>query len=145
MIAAFDDKHQADRVLLQLLELEQVKLSALNDAVVLTKNAAGKIRVKTYHDLLRPVPELSNEIWGGVISAIVFHRSLTIAQEVFDPSFLTQVEANLKPNSSALLVLVQDAESDAVEQALGKFSSELFKTALPEAKQQKIQDSIKNS
>jgi hypothetical protein len=53
-----------------------------------TKNAQGKIRVKAYHDLLEPVGELSNDLWGGILSSVVFHRSLAIAQEIFNPDFL---------------------------------------------------------
>lgn len=142
MIAAFDDKHRADEVLLHLLKLEQSRLSALEDAVVVTKNAAGKIRVKAYHDLLRPIPELSNDLWGGVISAIVFHRTLNISHEVFDPSFLSDVEEQLQPNSSALMVLAVEADSAAVEEALSSLGGKLLKTMLPDVSQQKIQASI---
>jgi len=143
IVVAFDDKHRADEVLLHLLELEQSHLSAFHDAVVVTKNAESKMRVKTYHDLLGPIPELSNDMWGGVISAVVFHRSLSIAQEVFDPQFLIDVEEALQPNSSALMVLVQQPEIPKVEQELANSGGKLLTTALPDANQKKIQAAMR--
>jgi uncharacterized membrane protein len=142
MVVAFDDKHRADEVLLQMLKIGQTHLSALDDAVVVTRNAEGKIRVRSYHDLLSPVPELSNDIWGGVISAVIFHRTLTIAKDVFDANFLVRVEEYLQPNCSALMVIVRDAESAALEQGLASTGGKLVKTALPEANQQKIKASV---
>jgi uncharacterized membrane protein len=86
VIVSFESKFTAEDVLLRLLKLEQENLLDLDDAVVVTKNTAGKIRVKGYHDLTSPVPELGNELWGGIISAVVFHRELEIAHELFDPN-----------------------------------------------------------
>jgi len=143
IVVAFDDKHRADEVLLHLLKLEQAHLSAFHDAVVVTKNVEGKVRVKAYHDLLGPIPELSNDMWGGVISAVVFHRSLGIAQELFDPQFLSDVEAALQPNNSALMVLVQEPEITKVEQELANSGGKLFSAALPDTHQQKIQAAMR--
>ena len=103
-----------EEALLRLLRLEQEHLLALDDAVVVIKNTEGKIRVRAYHDLTEPTPELGNELWGDIISAVVFHREVEIAQDVFDPNFLLTVEASLQPNSSALFVLVRSGELEAV-------------------------------
>lgn len=138
VVVNFDSKHRADEVLLDLLKLEQAHLSDLEDAVVVTKNAAGKIRAKAYHDLVQPVPELSNELWGGVLSGVVFHRSLQIAQAVFDPDFLARIEEALQPQTSALLVLVRSAEAEKVVAALSQWGGKLSQTTLPETSQQQL-------
>lgn len=142
VVVNFNDKYKADQTLLELLKLEQAHLSDLEDAVVVIKNADGKVRVKAYHDLLEPVPELGNDLWGGPISAIVFHRSLAIAQEIFDENFLIQVETALKPNTSALLVLVRSAEVDRVVHKLNEFDGKISRTVLSEKSQQKLRSSI---
>jgi uncharacterized membrane protein len=143
VVVGFDDKFQAEEVLMRLLEHEN--LIALDDAVVVTRNKAGKIRVKAYHDLTEPTPELGNELWGGIISSIVFHRELQIAQGVFDPNFLTQVEASLKPNSSALFVLVGSFQIDAVLEALSGVNGQIIQTTLPESAQLKLQEALRGS
>jgi len=72
----------------------------------------------------------------------VFSRELEIAQGVFDPNFLTKVEASLKPNSSALFVLVRSAEPEAVLVALSGVGGEILRTTLSEAAQLKLRDAL---
>jgi len=133
IIVSFNGKFRADEVILSLLKLEEAYLLALDDAVVVVKNAEGKIRVKTYHDLVAPVHELGNELWGGILSAVVFHRQLATDQPMFDANFLTEVEASLTPNSSALFVIVRYAETEQLLATLASAGGKIIKTALPEA------------
>jgi uncharacterized membrane protein len=142
VIVSFESKFTAEDVLLRLLKLEQENLLDLDDAVVVTKNTAGKIRVKGYHDLTSPVPELGNELWGGIISAVVFHRELEIAHELFDPNFLTEVETSLKPNSSALFVFVRSARPEPVLAALLGVGGEILRTTLSESTRLKLRDAL---
>lgn len=129
VVVNFDDKYKADEVLLELLKLEQEHLADLEDAVVVTKNTQGKIRVKPYHDLVKP-GDLSNELWGGIISATFFHRSLILKESVFDGNFLTEVEESLKPNSSSLFILIKNANLEQVIAELHRFEGTLIKTTL---------------
>lgn len=138
VIAVFDQKLAADHALLDLLGREQAHLAEFEDAVVVVKTTEGNIRVKAYHDLLEPVGELSNDLWGGIISSVVFHRSLAIAQEVFNPDFLVQVEDALQPNSSALLVLVHAEAVQRVAEELSALSPVVIKTPLPEPKREML-------
>ncbi|QIR41740.1 DUF1269 domain-containing protein (plasmid) [Tolypothrix sp. PCC 7910] len=129
VVVNFDDKYKADEVLLELLKLEQEYLADLEDAVVITKNGQGKIRVKPYHDLVKP-GDLSNELWGGIISATFFHRFLTIKESVFDSNFLTEVEESLKPNSSSLFVLIHYANPEKIIAEFHRFEGKLIRTTL---------------
>ncbi|MBD2487323.1 DUF1269 domain-containing protein [Aulosira sp. FACHB-615] len=128
-VISFNDKYKADEMLLELLKLEQEHLADLEDAVVITKNAQGRIRVKPYHDLVKP-GDLSNELWGGIISATFFHRSLTIKESVFNSSFLTEVEAALTPNSSAIFVLINYADTEKIIAEFNRFEGKLIRTTL---------------
>lgn len=143
IVVSFEDKFKAEQVLLDLLKLEQTNLTSLEDAVVVVKNAEGKIRVKAYHDLLEPVPELGNDLWGGVISAIVFHRTIKINQGVFDADFLTDVETSLTPDSSALFVVVSAGTSATVVAELSNTGGTLLRTPLPEAAPQQLKAAVK--
>lgn len=141
-VVGFDGKYKAEEALLSLLKLEEEHLLALDDAVVVLKAADGKLRVKAYHDLTEPVPELGNELWGGIISAVVFHRQLEIAQGLFDPHFLLNVEESLKPNASALFVLVRSGDPEAVLATLTRVGGELIRTTLPETSQRQLRDAL---
>ncbi len=139
IVVSFDGKLKADSVLLDLLRLEQEHLVALEDAVVVVKNLEGKIRVTSYHDLIQPVPDLGNELWGGIISAVVFHRTLELAPEgVFDEHFLLEVETALPPNASALFVIVEPADAEPVLTTLAAFGGKVMRTTLPTATQAKL-------
>ncbi|WP_414756645.1 DUF1269 domain-containing protein [Anabaena sp. CCY 9910] len=129
VVVNFDDKYKADEALLELLKLEQEYLADLEDAVIITKNAQGKIRVKPYHDLVKP-GDLSNELWGGIISSTFFHRFLTIKESVFDSNFLTEVEESLKPNSSSLFVLINYAHPEKIIAEFHRFEGKLIRTTL---------------
>ncbi|MBG1263195.1 DUF1269 domain-containing protein [Nostoc commune] len=141
VVVSFDDKYKADEVLLELLKLEQENLADLKDAVVITKNAAGKIRVKPYHDLVEP-GDLSNELWGGIISAVFFHRALTIKQGVFDGSFLTEVEESLQPNSSSLFVIISNANPEKIIAEFNRFGGKLIRTSFSQDKVENLQKTL---
>jgi uncharacterized membrane protein len=136
VVVSFDDKYKADEVLLELLKLEHDYLIDLEDAVVITKNVQGKIKVKPYHDLVNP-GYLSNELWGGIISATFFHRSLTIKDSVLDSSFVIEVEESLKPNSSSLFVLVNYPHPERIIAEFHRFEGKVIRTTLS-------QDQIEN-
>lgn len=144
-VVGFDGKYKAEEALLGLLKLEEEHLLALDDAVVVLKAADGKLRVKAYHDLTEPVPELGNELWGGIISAVVFHRELKIAQGLFDPDFLLKVEETLQPDASALFVLVRSGDSEALLATLASVGGHLLRTTLPETSQLKLQDALRDA
>ncbi|MEH1868954.1 MAG: DUF1269 domain-containing protein [Nostoc sp.] len=141
VVVNFDDKYKADEVLLELLKLERENLADLKDAVVITKNAAGKIRVKPYHDLVEP-GDLSNELWGGIISAVFFHRTLTIKEGIFDSSFLTEVEESLKPNSSSLFVLISSANLEKIITEFNRFGGKLIRTSFSQDKIENLQKTL---
>ena len=143
IVVSFDDKFKAEQALLNLLKLEQTNLASLEDAVVVVKNAEGKVRVKAYHDLLEPVPELGNDLWGGVISAIVFHRTIKIDQGIFDVDFLTSIETSLTPDASALFVIVSNNTSEAVVAELSNIGGTLLRTPLPTVAHQELRDAVK--
>jgi uncharacterized membrane protein len=143
VVLGFEDKHKADEVLLALLKLQQEHLADLEDALVVTKNTEGKIRVKPCHDLVKP-GDLSNELWGGIISSVIFHRSLQLIDDPsaspFDPTFLLKVEEMLQPNSSALFIEVTQADPEKLMSLLHETGGQLLRTSYL---QQKATDVVK--
>jgi uncharacterized membrane protein len=143
VVLGFESKYKADEVLLELLKSEQETLLDLEDALVITKNAEGKIRVKPCHDLVKP-GDLSNELWGGIISSVVYHRSLEILDDPntnpFDPNFLLEVETLLQPNSSALFILIRRVSAEKVLPIFRNTGGKLLQTTYTEDKAAKLQE-----
>lgn len=137
VVLGFEGKYKADEVLIELLKLGQKHLIDLEDALIITKNAEGNIRVKPCHDLVKP-GDLSNELWGGIVSSVVFHRSLQLiddpAASPVEASFLLKVEEILQPDSSALFILIRQAEPEQVKALLHNTGGQLISTSCSEQK-----------
>jgi len=145
VVLGFEGKYKADEVLLKLLKLEHEHLADLEDALVVTKNAGGKIRVKPCHDLVKP-GDLSNELWGGIVSSVVFHRSLQLIDDPsaspFDVTFLLKVEEILQPNSSALFILIKQADSEKMMALLRDVGGQLLRTSCSEQKAAEVVENL---
>ncbi len=129
----YTDKYKADEVLLSLLQQEQDHLIDLEDAVTAIADESGSIRVRPYHDLVKP-GDLSNELWGGLLSSIVFHRTIEIVDdplaEVIDDSFLDAAQAFLKPNSSVLFVILRRVDPAKALASLEETGGTILRTAI---------------
>jgi uncharacterized membrane protein len=107
IVVAFDNKHRADEVVLDVLKQDSKAIEGVEDAVVLTKDEAGETRIKPYFDLLAGQRGVKSEFWGSLVSTLLtgFHN------EVYERLGLTQEEIAtlremLEPNSSAILVCI---------------------------------------
>lgn len=145
VVIGFDNKYKADEVLLSLLKLEQEHLADLEDAVIVVKDAQSKIKVKPCHDLVKP-GDLSNELWGGIISSIVFHRSIELIDDsianVIDIDFLKSALELLEPNTSALYILVRYADPEKTITELRKVGGKLLLTTFTEEEIAKIKNTV---
>jgi uncharacterized membrane protein len=156
VVIAFDDELRAEEVRLDLLRMEHEHLVVLEDAVTLVRNREGRVKLRhnTHHTvggavaggalgmvlglmLLNPIFALLGLIGGtaaGAISGSSTH--LGIKEE-----FMEALAEHLKPGTSALCVLVQEA-LDKVMEELGKFEGKVLHTPLGEGYEEKIQEFI---
>ncbi len=131
IVIVFDNKYEADEVMLSLLKLEKDYLIDLEDAVVLTKNLQSKVRIKPYYDLIAH-ESLSNDFWGKLLTDLVIEPTPEkLAKLNIQPNFAEQVEENLKPNTSAMFMLVRNSEPDKVLAELQKFKGTILHSSLP--------------
>ncbi|MDJ0726109.1 MAG: DUF1269 domain-containing protein [Prochloraceae cyanobacterium] len=128
---AFDQKHQADEVMLSLLKLEEAHLIDLEDATVITKNSAGKIRLKPYYDLLAACNGLSSRFWGKLIYMLLLDGNNSGLAEIgIDRAFVEKIEANMSPDTSAIFIFVNRADPDLVVKTLAQFKGKILQTTL---------------
>ncbi|OKH20320.1 hypothetical protein NIES593_19010 [Hydrococcus rivularis NIES-593] len=127
----FQNKFEADEVMLSLLKLEQEHLVDLEDAVVVTKNSAGKIRIKPYYDLVVAASGMSGNFWGRLLTTLMEGSDPeTLAKIGIDKLFIQKIEQTMKPDTSAIFVLVRKAEPDKIVEELGKFKGRILRTSL---------------
>lgn len=129
LIVGFTDKYTADRVMLDLLELEKDFLIDLEDAVVFIKNASGKTRMKPYYALV------SNETLGWdfgdkLINAVVESDAEQLKAIGLDDAFLNDFEIMLVPNTSALAILCRKTEPAQLAQKFLPHQGKVLKSTL---------------
>lgn len=141
IVFAFSKKNQADEVVLDALKQDGKVIEGLEDVVVLTKNKAGKIRVKPYYDLLPGHREIKSEFWGVFISTVLtgfdneVHERLGITRED-----IVKLREMLEPDSSVIFVLRQKFKIEQLIDNLQKYQGKLLHLFLNQETERELLD-----
>ena len=154
---SFDDKFSAEQLRLDLLKLQHEHLVDLEEAVVVSRNQEGK--VKLHHAAHMTVPSaVGGGLLGTLSGFILFNPVLAaiglvvgtalgaITGEVLDVGmderFIKDLATHLKPGSSALFILVKKGVSETILKELKKFDGKLLQTSLAPEDEKKLHESI---
>jgi uncharacterized membrane protein len=145
IVAAFNDTAQAGEVLRELKALQKEEIIRLLNAAVMVKDADGQVSIKETEDVSAGKGALAGAIVGGlvgllggpvgvVIGAAAGAATGGVAAHKIDMGFpddtLDELKDTLKPNSSAILALIQHQWVDRVVAELEKTGATLFRQAL---------------
>jgi uncharacterized membrane protein len=146
IVAGFNGQFTADQVLLDLMKLEQVHLIDLDDAAVAIRKPDGTIAIKQTSVLVMAdaavgsgcglligavcLNPLMGTLVGGVVGAAVGKIIKVVEKIGIKEDFIKGVADTLKPDSSAIFVLVSKGLSDQVAKELSKFDGTLLRTSL---------------
>lgn len=157
IVITFSDPHEAERVRHTLSEVEHEGRLSLNDSAVVVKDAGGKIQVHNEVDRGIKVGVLGGGmlglligfIFGGPIGSMLvgaFGGALmgSLAGLGIDKTFLKDVEEAMPPNSSALFILVADAEPDAAIAALRPYEGTIYHTSLDPEDEETLRRALQN-
>jgi uncharacterized membrane protein len=141
-VIKFDDENGADAMREELGRLQKQELIKLDDAAVVVRRADGKVKVKQATSLVG-AGALGGAFWGMLIGLLFFMPWLGMAvgaasgalggkmQDIgVDDDFIKQVGAAIQPGQSALFVLVREATTDKVLEALRPYGGEIIHTNL---------------
>lgn len=128
---------------------------ALDDAAVITKDANGEIKVRDEVDRGVKLGILGGGALGLLLGSVFFPIGGMVAgaaggalvgsltKKGLDKKFIKEVTESLEPDSSALFVIVRQAEPDFVAAALRPYKGNVLQTTLTPEMQEALQDALK--
>jgi uncharacterized membrane protein len=162
MSELFENEQEADRVLTELRRLQKEYLIDLEDAVVAIRQPDGKVQLKqsvnlagigaasggasgafwgTLLGLLFMAP-LAGFVLGGLTGAGAGALSGSMIDYGVDDNFAKSVAESLKPDSSALFVLVRKAQPDKVLAELSRFRGKVLRSSLSPQQEARLQAAL---
>lgn len=139
---AYPDKSTADEVVATLSRLQTEHLIALEDAVVVTRDEKGKVKLHQTSKLVAG-GAVGGALWGGLIGLIFFVPLLGMAVGAatgaatgaltdvgVDDNFMKDLGAKLEDGGAALILLVRSATTDKVLPEIAHFGGDVIQTSL---------------
>ncbi|CAN7152867.1 DUF1269 domain-containing protein [Ensifer adhaerens] len=163
IVVGFDTPEEADKVLVKLAGLKKEYLIDLEDAVVVVRDAEGKVHLKQSLNLTAIGATsglLSGSIWGGLVGLLFLNPlagfaiggalgagagalSGSLTDYGIDDEFIKSLGNTIPNNSSALLV-----RKVQPEKVLAEFSGlrgRVLKTSLSPEQEQKLQAALSDA
>jgi uncharacterized membrane protein len=144
VLAAFNDEDGAEKALGQLKQAKKDRLIGIRNAAVLWKDDKGKLHFKETADMRGGKGAVIGGVIGGVVG-LVFPPSILASAAVgaavggfsarlhdagFPDDRLREVGKGLKPNTSALIAVIEDVWVREVEDELRQFGADVVTEAV---------------
>jgi uncharacterized membrane protein len=147
----YPDEGRAAEVMAKLKELSSEYLIDMEDAVYVTKNKEGKVKMHQSVDLTE-AGAIGGAFWGLligllffipvgglIIGAIAGAIGGRLADFGIDDKFAKSLTNEMTPGSSAIFTLVRKVTTDKVEPELAKFGGKILRTSLSKDAEAKLQ------
>jgi uncharacterized membrane protein len=154
VVIGYKDLYQAEEVRLKLWKLQKDYLIDLEDAVVATKDQAGKVKLQQAVNLTA-VGAAGGGFWGSLVGLIFLNPLLGLAAGAaagavsgaltdvgIDDKFMKDLAATMQPGSSALFVLARRATPDKVLEELQGSGGTILQTSLSHDDEAKLQAAL---
>src|SRR5262249_26283113 len=154
VVVGYDDPFKAEEVHLKLRKMQKEYLIDLEDAAFAVKDKAGKVRLHQAVNLTA-AGAVSGGFWGTLMGLIFLNPLLGMAVGAtagaisgaftdlgINDQFMKDLAATLKPESSALFVLVRKVTPDKVLEELAGTGGKILKYSLSPENEQKLQKAL---
>jgi uncharacterized membrane protein len=154
---AYPNENQAEQVLGTLRQEQRDYLVDLEDAVYVTKDQNGHIKVHKTQSLTG-VSAVWGAFWGLLIGilflvplfGVIVGAGLGALFGHFtnlgiDNTFAKQVAASLQPGGSVLLVLVRKMTTDRVIPEIAKYGGTVMQTSLPADVEKQLEEALQKA
>jgi uncharacterized membrane protein len=161
IVAGFKGEFTADEVLLDLFKLEQVHLFDLEDAAVASRKKDGTLKIR--HTNILPLADaaagsgvglligtvLLNPVMctliGGVVGAALGETVKILKDIGVKDEFIRDIAEALKPNHSAIFILIRESIPEKVVEELGKYKAKLLRTSLSPKRESELKSILLDS
>ena len=154
VVIGYNEIHKAEEVRLTLVKLQRDYLIDMEDAVAVTKDAKGKIKLHQAVNLTA-AGAASGGFWGMLIGLMFLNPLLGLAVGAsagavsgalldlgINDQFMKDLAATLTPNSSTLFVLVRKSTPDKVLEEVKGTGGTILKTSLSHEDETKLQAAL---
>jgi len=154
VVIAYDDMTKAQQMRHELVELEREYLVDLEDAVVVTRDAKGKVKLHQVVSL-PALGAMQGGFWGTLIGCLFFSPifgmtlgaatgaiSGALTDVGINDDFMKELGEHLKPNTSALCVLIRQMTPDKVLEHLVGTGGKVLKSNLSKEEESKLQAAL---
>ena len=163
VVLGFDGLSAADEVLNKLRSLKAQHLLDLEDAVVVERDADGKVHMKQAVNLTRlgaTSGGLSGALWGTLVGLLFLNPlagmvigasagagagalSGSLMDYGVNDEFVKKLSDTIPNNSSALFVLVREVTMDKVVEAIQPWNPRVLNTSLSNEQEAKLVEALK--
>jgi uncharacterized membrane protein len=151
VVIAFEEEHKAFELRAELVKLQKEYLLKMEDAVVVTKDTEGKVKLHQAVNLTA-AGAVGGTFWGALIGLIFLNPlvgaavgagagalSGKMADIGIEDKFMKELGETFQLNTSALCVLVKEATPDKVMEKLRGFGGKVLQTSLSKVDEEKLQ------
>ena len=154
VVIGYENEVKAEEVRLALLKMQKEYLIDLIDAVVVVREANGKVRLRQLYNLTA-AGAVSGGFWGALVGLLFLNPLFGFAigaaagaisgalRDVgIDDNFMKSLAQTLKPGTAALCVLVHHMTPDKVIEDIQKFGGSVIKTNLSHEQEDKLRAAL---
>jgi len=157
VVIAFEEEHKAFEMRAELVKLQKEYLVKMEDAVVVTKDNEGKVKLHQAVNLTA-AGAVGGTFWGMLIGMIFLNPLVGAAVGAgagalsgklrdigISDNFMKELAETLKNNTSALFVLVRKATPDKVLEGLKGFKGKILKTSLTADREEELREVLEKA
>lgn len=154
VVIGYENEIKAEEVRLALLKMQKEYLVDVADAVVVVRDAQGKVKLRQMYNLTA-AGAVSGGFWGTLIGFIFLNPLFGMAigagwgaimgalRDVgIDDNFMKNLGQTLPPGGAALCVLVHQLTPDKVVEEIQKFGGTVIKTNLSHENETKLREAL---
>ena len=147
---SYDSRGTAEEVVGTLARLQKEHSIELEDAVIVTRNDDGKVKLHQSRNLAA-TGAAGGALWGGLIGLIFFVPLFGMAIGAatgaatgaltdvgVDDKFMKELGTNLQPGKAAVIVLVRRSTPDKVLPEIASFGGEVIHTSLDNEAEERL-------
>lgn len=148
---AFEGRYEAEGMLKTIQDMQEKGLLTLEDAVLAYREKGGQIQIKqtqshTGKTALKGsgIGLLAGLLLGGPIGGLAAGAAIgavtgSMKDHGVDDNFIKGISEGLRPDTSAIFLMVKDVKREEVTQELRKFKAVVLSTSLSEEQHKNLE------